>query len=548
MVKRGLYTLLLMFILLISISCYKSDEIIKDVLNEIDNLSLVLRVDESYNLNISEDIIIDPHNQEIVLVNSKKKKITGLSEGSTKATVYQKDNLKVSKVINITVTKGLHLELDETGEIEIHNPIDTLYLDDVYKLDITSKNNLDLIYESSNPEIAEVDKDGNIKIYDSGIFSIRVSPLNQPEIYSTIEIEIKPYINPSKFIEKIAITEPTIKDIIVTGYQFSYDYTLMGSISYYLFDELEIIERYIPKNNKNRPGQTANGNKFNALYVTMHDTGATDKSANALRHAKYWSNSGVTTSAHFATGNDGIYQLLPYNEIGYHAGDGTTESLTFTDTNIKAENNEPAKVTLSNDGYFVLNGIKSNVVAPKKNNGALCTNKDLPTTGINNYVDSKTGTYWIGKTYYNTTYNTLANYGGNLNSIGIESSVNQSSNIYLTWAMSAKLIGMEILPKNNLTPKDIKQHNTFSGKNCPQTMREANEWDNFIRMCEVEYYMATYFNGWSITLECNSPYIDDNGLITKLPNSNTFIKYKIRMTNHIDYDETFEFTANLKVK
>lgn len=547
MFKRGLHILILLFILLITISCSKNEEIIKDALAEIDDLSLILRVDESYNLNIAEDIIINPHNNDIVLVNDKKKKITGLSKGSTKATIYKKDNLKISKTINITVTEGLNIELDETGEIEIHNPIDTLYLDDTYKLDITSKNNLDLIFESSNPEIATVDINGNINIHDSGIFSIRISPTSKPEIHSTIEIEIKPYINPERFIEKVAITEPTIENITVTGYQFSYDYTLMGSLSYYLFDDLEITERYIPKNNKNRPGKSINGNTFKALYVTMHDTGATDKSANALRHAKYWSNSGVTTSAHFATGNDGIYQLLPYNEIGYHAGDGTTESLKFTDTKIKANNDQPAKVTISNDGYFVLNGIKSDIKAPKKSNGSLCTNKDLPTTGINNYVDTNTGTYWIGSTYYNTTYNTLSNYGGNLNSIGIESSVNQGSNIYLTWAMTAKLIGEEILPKNNLQPKDIKQHNTFSGKNCPQTMREANQWENFIKMCEIEYLMATHFSGWSLTLECNSPYIDENGLIKKLPNSNSFIKFKLRMTNYMDYDKTFEFTAKINV-
>lgn len=548
MIKRGILLLLFIFIFFITISCTKNNETSSDVIDAIEDLSLVLRVNDIYNLNISDDIIIDPHDKNIVFVNSKKKEIKGLSKGTTKATIYKKDNLKISKVINITVTEGLNLEIDETGEIEIHNPIDTLYLDDEYKLDITSKNNLDLKYESSNPEIATINKDGNIEIFDSGIFSIRIYPENKPEIYSTIEIEVKPYINPERFIEKVAISEPTIKNITVTGYQFSYEYMLMGSLSNYLFDNLEIIEKYIPKGNQNRPGTTVNGNKFKALYVTMHDTGATDKTANALRHAKYWSNKGVTTSAHFATGNDGIYQLLPYNEIGYHAGDGTTESLKFTDTKIKATSNLPATVTISKDGYFVLNGIESNILAPKKSNGSLCTNKDLPTTGINNYVDSNTGTYWIGSTYYNTTYNTLSNHGGNLNSIGIESSVNQGSNIYLTWAMTAKLIGAEILPKNNLQPKDIKQHNTFSGKNCPQTMREANEWENFIKMCEVEYLFAKYFSDWNITFECNSPYIDKNGLIIKLPNSNTFIKYKIRMSNNTDYNKSFEFTAKIKVK
>ena len=79
-------------------------------------------------------------------------------------------------------------------------------------------------------------------------------------------------------------------------------------------------------------------------------------------------------------------------------------------------------------------------------------------------------------------------------------------------------------------------------------MREADQWENFINMCEAEYLFAMYFSDWSITLECNSPYIDSNGLIKKLPNSNTIVKYKIRMTNNSDYDQTFEFTAKINAQ
>ncbi len=547
MFRKAYYLCLLFFTTLFLISCNKEEDITKDTLLELNTSTIRLNVNQSYKFDLLEDIIIESENKEILDTNDKKKEITGKSSGTTKVTLYIRNNLKHYKSLIVTVFDEPIFTEDETGEITIDNPVNMLYLDDEYKIDALSKNDLDLVYESSNPEIAEVDEKGNLKILNSGFLSVRISLLNKPEIHSTIEIEIKPYINPENFIQKVAITNPTIKNITVTGYQFSYEYQLLGSLSYYYFDELNIIERFIPKTNKNRPGTKINGNTFKALYVTMHDTGATDNSADALRHSKYWSNSTVSTSAHFSTGNDGIYQLLPYDEIGYHAGDGTTEKLTFTDTLIKAETLDPAIVTISSDGYFMLNGIKSTIKAPTKPNGKVVTNKELPTTGINNYVDSKTGTYFIGKTYYNTTYNTLSNYGGNLNSIGIESTVNQGSNIYQTWAMTAKLIGQEILPSNNLTPIDVKQHNTFSGKNCPQTMREADEWNNFIKMCEVEYLMATQFDGWTLTFECDSPYIDSNGLIKSLPNKDTLVKYKLRLTNHIDYDQTFTFTANIDV-
>ena len=207
MFKKGYCYILLIFIFIICVSCSKKDEDTIETLAGIENLSLILKVDESYSLNINEDIIIEPHNKDIVVVNNKEKVIKGLSEGETKATIYQKDNLKVSKTIKVTVKNKLNFEVDETGEIKINNPIDTLYLDDEYKLDVSSKNNLDLIFESSNPEICLVDENGNLNILDSGIFSIRIYPVDKPNIYSNIEIEIKPYINPEKFIEILPINK-----------------------------------------------------------------------------------------------------------------------------------------------------------------------------------------------------------------------------------------------------------------------------------------------------------------------------------------------------
>ena len=50
------------------------------------------------------------------------------------------------------------------------------------------------------------------------------------------------------------------------------------------------------------------------------------------------------------------------------------------------------------------------------------------------------GKYYIGETYYSSTYEKISNRGGNNNSIGIESCITVGTDIYLTWQKTAKLV------------------------------------------------------------------------------------------------------------
>ena len=101
------------------------------------------------------------------------------------------------------------------------------------------------------------------------------------------------------------------------------------------------------------------------------------------------------------------------------------------------------------------------------------------------------------------------------------------------------------MPKTGLEIRDIKQHNTFSGKNCPQTMREAKRWETFLGLCKAESDMYKYFKNWTIEFKCDSPYISENGLIQALPEQETEVTYTIRFSNGSDYDQTFTFTSKL---
>ena len=84
---------------------------------------------------------------------------------------------------------------------------------------------------------------------------------------------------------------------------------------------MNIIQKLIPtKYARIRPGI-----KMTPKYITIHETGNTLKGANAKAHANllYNGNQERVASWHFTVDDKEIYQHLPTNEVGYHAGDGS---------------------------------------------------------------------------------------------------------------------------------------------------------------------------------------------------------------------------------
>ncbi|WP_186312994.1 peptidoglycan recognition protein family protein, partial [Bacillus pumilus] len=68
---------------------------------------------------------------------------------------------------------------------------------------------------------------------------------------------------------------------------------------------------------RNRPG-----NYMKPLYITVHNTANTAKGANAASHASFVKRSSTGVSWHYTVDENVIYQHLPLNENGWHAGDG----------------------------------------------------------------------------------------------------------------------------------------------------------------------------------------------------------------------------------
>ena len=154
-----------------------------------------------------------------------------------------------------------------------------------------------------------------------------------------------------------------------------------------------IVQDFIPPGRRNRPGY-----RLDPKYITIHDTANTQTGADARAHAQYLKGSNAASlpvSWHFTVDDKVIYQHLPLNENGWHAGDGTS--------------------------------------------------------GI-----------------------------GNRQSIGIEICENRDGNRAAAEANAAWLTA-QLLEEFSLALDRVKQHNHWSGKNCPRVLRgRVNGWQGFL--------------------------------------------------------------------
>jgi hypothetical protein len=75
----------------------------------------------------------------------------------------------------------------------------------------------------------------------------------------------------------------------------------------------------IPRTNRNRPGRA-----MNPTWITIHETGNSTVGANAEMHRRFLQQGGgqESVSFHLVVDDKEAVQLLPFTEIGYHAGDG----------------------------------------------------------------------------------------------------------------------------------------------------------------------------------------------------------------------------------
>ena len=150
------------------------------------------------------------------------------------------------------------------------------------------------------------------------------------------------------------------------------------------------------------------------------------------------------------------------------------------------------------------------------------------------------GTRRYGTTYYNDTYNANCIGGGNMSGISIESCVNSDGDYAMTERNLAKLVA-QLLLQNNLTIDRIKQHNDFSGKNCPAVLRTLGFWNRFIYLVQLEIYGQTILSDVEFEWTAVSSNIDDRGVISV---KNGTVTYSVTATYN-GQSKTYNYTVTI---
>ena len=298
-----------------------------------------------------------------------------------------------------------------------------------------------------------------------------------------------------------------------------------GSVNYFLFDKLNLdATTYLidPATATNK----TKGLKSSTEFITIHDTANLNGGLTA--HGSYWKDPSNSTSIHFTVGDKGVVQSLDTKYVAYHAGDGTGNPFTWTDSGVKATNATKPVFGIDAEGYLLLNGTKSNIITPK--NGGEILDATYFTNLGPSWKIGENNNYYIGSMYFTTSQvarGVIASFGGNLNSTGIEMCVNSSGNIYDTWQRTAKLVG-KLLIEHQLDTTRVYQHNNFSGKNCPQSLIMSDFWTRFMTMVELEYAIQRDYSDATITMVSNNPTIVNNtGLVISSPKTATAVSYTL---------------------
>ena len=330
---------------------------------------------------------------------------------------------------------------------------------------------------------------------------------------------------------------PDIRPRQITVYNEggNWEYVLIPSVSKYLFEDIDMVENMAEKGQHNRPG-----NVYEKRYICVHDTGdpglGAKRWSEVVRDGKIGKTTTYNASFQYVVGNDGYYHMIPDNEIAFHAGDGHTEESIFgvlpSGIFTHEYTKEKPKIEVNEEGYYLINGEKSKIKAPTNEQGEI--KKKINDLGIYSELqkvenEENTYEYYLGRTWYNEKYGYISNYGGNLNSIGVESCVNKGSDVYYTWQKLAKLVA-KLMDDNNFTIEQVVQHHYFSGKDCPWTKRNSGLWEYFKTVVLAEYQILQYKKmGFTFEFTSESEYINEKGRIIKPVEEETTLKYKIKV-------------------
>ena len=460
-------------------------------------------------------------NEEILTV-SEKGLIEAHNTGTAKVliTVHGNTALNMELEIEVYVDPYVDGEFEETSYVVKEESIQL-------SATVNGVSNAKLAWKSNTPSIASVDESGAVTGIKEGVAEIVAYVEGNEKVAFTFYVTVLDAEASGilKLLLESNNSEIFRRDDLGIGAGTPVYYAdIYGSVSQLLFEDYVVHYDYYLENPSNSSTYSTGGVQFVTLhYAADMPQGGSAYLTGGKNLAAYNQNvSGA--SWHFSTGMDGIWACQTTAKGAWHAGSSKTMTWFASGVKVSQVGTDvyTPHVTLGSDGYYYIKGVKTKV----QNTAG---NYKLNKLGL--AVKLEGDEWYIGGAYYNSSYQWISSVGGNNNSIGIESSVREKSDLWLTWQYSAQLCA-SLLLEFNLPIQRLVGHHFFSGKDCPQPMleNEIEIWWEFLDMAEKEMELFKNYKDVKLSFSSSSSYLQANGRVKNLPNYPECVTYTITYT------------------
>ena len=410
-------------------------------------------------------------NPEIMMVNTISGALNPLKSGVVTLTLRSSADINIKVTITITVTTTPGIELQTTHQKNDLIAGDTFTLSATpFPFDIS---NAEVDFSSSNSSIATISESGFVTTLAAGEVTFTATLVDDPSIQTTYTISIYSSLDEENnlldLLTSYQVAYSNQRSWLQYGTGFNYTEVRYDSVSKYLFQNIDVnLSKMLPISSGIRPG----------ILKPAHPAGVTPYNSDYV----YW-----VVVHETANTNPGAGALSHANYLWNAAQAGTVLNVSWHYT-------MDARVTYQH--------VPENEIAYHAGDGS-----SLPGTSLT----------YLG--------------GGNRNGIGIEMSVAQDEDMYLTFHRTAK-IAADMLYRYNLPREHIKFHQDFSGKTCPQGMLTGGMVPTFQAMADVEFKVRHAQGERTILFESNNPeYVDQTGRVIKMPDRAMTVSYTITVTD-----------------
>ena len=510
--------------------------------------------------NVTDNTVKFYSSDESVATVNARGVIKALSNGITFITVQVNGNRDLDVKFELEVYTGDYID----GSYETNSYV---LIDENIKLNgivnYRDESTSEVVWESLTPEIATVDESGNVTGINAGEAKIVAKDPKNAEL--KLEFVVMVLEELPEGILELALRSN--ESNVFTRYNLNigntYRMDILGSVSK-LFGNSNLRKdtTYYDKANQS---QATYGKMSSIEFITVHYTGNMAKGANAAANASYFATNG-STSIHYTTGNDGVFYCMDESKGAWHAGDSGALNVVgefkWIPSGVKVAAGDPMypNFTISDDFYYEINGKKTTIEMPKpwdyssrgtnhtlNADGTISSNAAYKSTAFSNrtpesFINEQGlpfkivgDEYYMGTTWwaYTQVYEgRICSTGGNRNSIGIESCVNEGSDLWWTWQKTAQLVA-DIMVRQNLDITRVRGHHFFTAKDCPQPMLENDLeiWYEFLELVEAEYELLTKYSGYQVSITSNNPdIVNKNGRVVNQPEQSTCVTYTITFT------------------